>query len=181
MVSCMFTLKEKDSNAYLSDFSQLMVNMTWTTAQDFDLFAVYETKSGSRNIVYYDTPGDLNDFPYMKLSGDAGVDEQAGDNVESLTIVDLSQMKYVWLCCWDYNKVTSGTPISFGNSDLKIAVMDDTGQNFEVPMASFDNGNVVCIATIDNSSPISTKLHNSSKVSTLRGLDPESLMSFLLT
>lgn len=175
----MFQLEAKDAQAFISDFEQLMVAMTWTCSADFDLFAVYEAKDGRRGIVYYKDLGDMNAFPFIKLSGDAGTDDSGGDNEESLVIVSLTEMKYVWLCCWDYPKVEAGQPGRFGGSDVKITIMDDKGNNFEVPMVCTEQGNVARIATIDNTSPISIKLLNSSRAGVLQGLNPGALMSFL--
>ena len=182
----MFQLESKDAQAFISDFEQLMVTLTWYSPAspnniDLDIFAVYEAKDGRRGVVYYKDLGDMNAFPFIKLSGDAGSDDDdvAGEKEESLVIVNLSEMKYVWLCCWDYPKVESGQPGRLVGSNAKVTIMDDKGNNFEVPLVCENAGNVARIATIDNSSPISIKLLNSSRAGVLQGLNPGALMSFL--
>lgn len=163
-------LKQKGSSANVGGFKQLMVTMKWTTAADFDLGAVYEDKNGKQGIVYFGEMGDLNNFPYMQLSGDEGVGDTGGDNEESLRITKLDDMKYVWLFCWDYGKVQDGAPARFKESDVTLSVMDDKGTGHNVTLDTGDMGNVALLATIDNSNPTGATLINSSKAGTLKGL-----------
>lgn len=175
----MFEIKAKHQTAMISsNFTQLMVNLNWTSAVDFDLFAVYETKGGRIGIVYYGDMGDLNRAPFMQLSGDEGVGDKGGDNQETLIISSLSDMRYVWVCAWDYNSVMGARAGRFDNCDLNMTVVDDKGQ-YKLPLVDHRAGNTAVVLTIDNSSPVLSKLINSSEVTTLRGLDPSALVSFL--
>ena len=164
-------LKKKDSSANVATFKQLMVSMKWSTAADFDLAAVYQDKSGKEGIVYFGELGDLNAFPYMQLSGDAGKDDKGGENEETMRITRLDDMKYVWILCWDYGKVQDGAPARFKGSDISLTLMDDKGKTYSVTLDTGDFGNVALIATIDNSSSVGAKLINSSKTGTLKGLN----------
>jgi tellurite resistance protein TerA len=155
-----------------------MVNLNWTSAIDFDLFAVYETKTGNLGIVYYADTGDLNTSPYMLLSDDEGVGDMGGDNQESLIISSLSEMKYVWVCAWDYNAVTQSRPGRFDGSDLNMTVIDDQGE-YKIPLVDQRQGNTALVLTIDNTSPVLSRLINSSEVTTLLGLQPNDLIQFL--
>jgi tellurite resistance protein TerA len=163
-------LKQKGSEANVGGFKQLMVTMKWTTAADFDLAAAYEGKDGKQGLVYFGEQGDLNDFPFMQLSGDEGVGDTGGDNEETMRITKLDDMKYVWLLCWDYGKVQDGAPARFKESDVNLTVMDDKGSSHNVNLDTGDMGNVALIATIDNANPVGAKLINSSKAGTLKGL-----------
>ncbi|QTA84876.1 hypothetical protein [Desulfonema magnum] len=163
-------LKQKGAEANVGGFKQLMVTMKWTTAADFDLGAVYEDKSDKKGIVYFGEMGNLNNFPYMQLSGDEGVGDTGGDNEEVMRVTKLDDMKYVWILCWDYGKVQDGSPARFKESDVSLSVMDDKGRTHNVILDTGDMGNVALIATIDNTSPIGAKLINSSKAGTLKGL-----------
>lgn len=175
----MFELKSKNQRAMLTkDFTQLMVNLNWTSAIDFDLFAVYETKSGQVGIVYYADQGDLNRHPYMQLSDDAGVDDEEGDNQETMVVAQLNDMKYVWVCAWDYNRVERGTEGRFDQCDLHMSVISDRDE-FKIPLDTHRHGNTALVLTIDNSSPITSSLINSSEVTTLKGLNANSLVAFL--
>ena len=175
----MFEIKSKNQSAVISsNFSQLMVNLNWTTPIDFDLFAVYETQQGRLGIVYYGDMGDLNRSPHMQLSGDEGVGDAGGDNQESLIISSLTEMKYVWVCAWDYNAVTQSSKGRFDNCDLNMTVIDDKGE-YKIPLVDHRQGNTALVLTIDNSSPVLSKLVNSSEVTTLSGLNPTELMAFL--
>jgi len=163
-------LKQKGAAANVGSFKQLLVTMKWTTAADFDLSAVYETKDGRKGLVYFGDMGDLNGFPFMQLSGDEGVGDKGGDNEEQMRIASLDQMKYVWIICWDYGKVQAGQAARFRDSDVRLTVMDDRGNAHQVKLDTGEMGNVALIATIDCSSPIGASLVNTSKAGTLKGL-----------
>lgn len=162
-------LKQKGQEGFIS-IKQLLVSMKWTTAADFDLSAVYETKEGKNGIVYFGDLGNMNGFPFMQLSGDEGVGDTGGDNEETMRITRLDEMKYVWIFCWDYGMVQKGGAARFKDSDIKLSITDDTGKAVSVEVDAGEMGNVCCIATIDNSSPMGPKLINTSKVGTLKGL-----------
>lgn len=178
----MFQLKAKHESALISNnFKQLMVSMRWTTPVDFDIFAVYQTQTGRLGIIYYADMGDLNKFPYIQLSGDEGVNDTGGDNEETLVISNLTEMKYVWICCWDYQQVIKQTQGRFDNCDLSITVIDD-GENsggIQIPLVDHSRGNTALVLTIDRSNPITSNLVNTSQVTTLNGLDTQSLIKFL--
>lgn len=163
-------LKQKGEAAQLGGMKQFLVSLKWTTAADFDLAAAYETKDGKLGLVYFGELGSLNEFPFMQLSGDEGVGDAGGDNEETMRVMKLDDHKYVWLFAWDYGAVTDGKPARFGGSDASITLMDDTGANHEVKLATGEMGNVVCMATVDNSSPMGAKLVNTSNAGTLKGL-----------
>lgn len=155
-------LKQKGASAEMGSFRQLVVRMSWTSPVDFDLAAIWKAKDGRDGIVYFGDLGDLNAFPFIALSGDEGVGDAGGDNEESMRIVRLDDMAFVWIFCWDYNATQSGQPARFGGSDLGLAVVDDRGTSHAVTLDGSANANVACIATIDNSSPIGARLINTS-------------------
>ncbi len=163
-------LKQKGAEAALGGIKQFMVTLKWTTAADFDLAAAYENKSGERGMVYFGELGDLNAFPFMQLSGDEGVGDAGGDNEETLRVMKLDEMRYVWIICWDYGAVQQGEPARFPGSDAAVTLMDDSGTHHEVKLVTGDIGNACVIATIDNSSPMGAKIVNTSRAGTLKGL-----------
>jgi len=162
-------LAQKGQEAYIA-IKQLMVSMKWTTAADFDLAAAYEGKDGKRGLVYFGDLGDMNAFPYMKLSKDEGVGDKSGDNEETMRITRLDEMKYIWVFCWDYGMVQNGKGARFKDSDVTLTITDDTGKSVSISLDTGEMGNVCCIGTIDNSSPMGAKLINTSKIGTLKGL-----------
>ena len=87
-----------------------------------------------------------------------------------MRITQLDSMKYVWIFCWDYGMVQSGQSARFADSDVTLSIVDDTGKSVSVSLDTGDTGNVCCLATIDNSSPMGGKLVNTSKAGTLKGL-----------
>ncbi len=163
-------LQQKGAAANVGAFKQLLITMKWTTAADFDLAAAYEAKDGRVGLCYFGELGDLNAFPFIQLSGDEGVGDAGGQNEEQMRIASLDELKYVWVLCWDYGKVSSGAPARFAGSDVKLSVMDDRGTTHDVNLDTGQVGNVALISTIDNSSPMGAKLINASKAGTLKGL-----------
>jgi tellurite resistance protein TerA len=112
----------------------------------------------------------MNEFPYIYLSEDMGVNDQAGDNKETLRITNLELMNFVHIICWDYGGVEQGRAARFKESDIKLNVLDSNGGNYDLSLDTGDLGNVAVLATIDNSNSIGAKLINVSKAGTLKGL-----------
>ncbi|MCL0036239.1 hypothetical protein M1N47_02270 [Dehalococcoidia bacterium] len=163
-------LKQKGQEAQLGGIKQFMVTLKWTTAADFDLAAAYEAKDGRTGLVYFGEMGNLNEFPFMQLSGDEGVGDTGGDNKEEMRVMKIDDMKYLWILCWDYGAVQEGKPARFAGSDVEVSVMDDSGTSHAVTLDTGDTGNVCVVATIDNSSAMGAKFINTSKAGTLKGL-----------
>ncbi len=162
-------LEAKGASAELESVKQLKVKMSWTTAADFDLAALYKSKTGDTGLVYFGKLGDLNAFPFIKLDGDAGVGDTGGDNAETLKITQMDSMSEIHLLVWDYEAVKKGEAARFGGSDVKVNIMNDKGENHDVVPTAGEVGNVVIIAKIDNSSPMGAQLVNESKAATLKG------------
>jgi len=173
-------IKQKGGAAQLGGLKQAMVTLAWTTAADFDLAALYETKSGTKGMVYFGDMGDLNAMPFMKLSGDEGVGDTGGDNKEEMRITQIDDMKNIHIVAWDYGAIQSGDKARFADSDVKVSLMDDQGVQHDVTIDTGDMGNVCVIATIDNTSPMGAQLVNTSKIGTLKGLsDSKQLFDIL--
>ena len=163
-------LKQKGQEAQLGGIKQFMVSLKWTTAADFDLAAAYESKSGQKGMVYFGELGNLNAFPFMQLSGDEGVGDSGGDNEETMRVLNLDEMKYIWILCWDYGSVQEGKAARFAGSDVRVELTDDKGTAHAVCLDTGDTGNVCLVATIDNAGALGAKFTNSSKAGTLKGL-----------
>lgn len=178
-------LAEKGAEAQLGGIKQFMVSLKWTTAADFDLAVYYAAKDGSNGLIYFGGHqntngrgntaqpqlGNLNDFPFMQLSGDEGVGDAGGDNEETMRVMSLDEMDSVWVVCWDYGAVQNGGPARFGGSDVTVSLMDDSGTNHDVKLDAGAIGNTAVVAKIDNSSPMGAKFVNASEATTLKGLN----------
>ncbi len=163
-------LQQKGQEAQLGGMKQFMVTLKWTSAADFDLAAVYESKAGKIGMVYFGELGSLNEFPFMQLSGDEGVGDSGGDNQEEMRVTKFEDMKYIYVVCWDYGAVQDGKPARFAGSDVSVSVMDDAGASHAVKLDTGDAGNTCVVATVDNSSAMGAKFVNVSKAGTLKGL-----------
>lgn len=163
-------LKQKGSEVAFGSFRQAMMCISWTTDDNFDLVAVYETKEGETGFVYWDEPGDLYHFPFIVLEQEAYVVDCSGDNEQCMRLTRLDPMKYVWILCLDYSRLQDGKSAYFEESGLNLKILIDSDKRYHVNLDTNNKGNVVLIATIDNTSFLETKLLNSSKVGTLKGL-----------
>lgn len=166
-------IKQKGGTAAIEEtFKQLRVDMTWDIEADFDLAAVFENKDGTKGMVYFSELGDLNAAPFMKLSGDAGVGDTVDDggNKEIMKITKLDAIAKLHIIVWDYGAVEKGAPARFKGSGVKVAIVDDKNTSNEVTLDAGDIGNVIVLATIDNTDAMGPKLINQSLVGTLKGL-----------
>lgn len=148
-------LKQKGANAALGSFKQLQVSLIWTAAVDLDLMAFYKTKDGrtggvwSRNYAG-GTLGDLNSFPFIELSGDAGVGAAAGKNREDLRIAKLDDFEELYIAAVNFTDATSGTGKVFADYDAKVEVVTDKGDTHTVALDSSQSGSVAVLCKFKN-------------------------------
>ena len=171
-------LKTKGEEVYVS-VKKLVAKLSWTVGADFDLAAVFEPKTGEPGLCYFGSLGDLSAFPFMKLSGDAGIADKAGSNEEVLQIVKIDDMKKIHVVCWDYKAVQTGAKARFAGTDVKLTLTDDQGKSHQVKLDTGDLGNVAIVAVIDNTDPIGAKLVNVSKIGTMKRWDKDSFKDLL--
>lgn len=184
-------LASKGQQASLGGIKQFMVSLKWTTAADFDLAVYYQAKDSSNGLIYFgghsntagrgntQQPqlGNLNEFPFIQLSGDEGVGDTGGDNEETMRVMSLDEMTSVWIVCWDYGAVESGSPARFTGSDVTVSLMDDSGTSHDVKLDAGAIGNTAVVAKIDCSSPMGASFVNMSEATTLKGLNFEGIQA----
>jgi tellurite resistance protein TerA len=166
------TLKSKGEEAYVA-VKQLMVTLKWTADVDLDLMAFYRAKDGRTGAVISDnypggSLGSLNAFPYILLSGDAGIEAAGGDNVEELRIAELDDLEAVYICAVNYTDASKSINSKFADYDGGVIVTDDKGESIGVPLDSAEEGHVAVIARLDNSGMMGPKLVNENKIMDLR-------------
>jgi len=172
-------LKYKVQESIL-DVKQLTASLKWTTAADFDLAAVYESKEGKRGLIYFGEHGQLEAFPYIQLGKDAGIDDTGGQKTEELIINNLEVMNAVWLFCWDYSMVQAGKKARFKDSDVSLTISDESGNHSKIEIETGERGNVCYLASIDNTDPKGPQLTNTQLAGTLQGLKTiEQLMALV--
>ncbi|MBF0538179.1 MAG: stress response protein [Nitrospirae bacterium] len=161
-------LKTKGEEAYLS-LKQLKVTLKWSAAVDLDLMAFYKTKDGRVGGVFSDnyaggSMGNLNVFPYIALSADAGVGAKGGDNEEEIRITRLDDMAEVYICTINFTDASRDKTSTFSSYDGHVQIIDDKGESIAVPLNSTQPGTVAVIARIDNSGFMGAKLVNENHV-----------------
>lgn len=155
-------LKQKQDSANIS-VNNIIVTLSWTAPVDLDLYAFYRTKKtlkprggflglGSvkpdqEGKVFYSARGHLAKFPWMQLDQDAGVGDKGGANEENLRITHLDEMAHVLIAINIFNKPDA----NFASYDGRVALKDDSGGCFEVPLTASQSGSWCIIAHIDNS------------------------------
>ena len=161
-------LKQKGEEAYIS-LKQLMVKLKWKTAVDLDLMAFYKAKDGRTGGVYSTnysggSLGDLNAFPFIQLSGDAGVGAQGGENEEALRITQLDDMDTIYICALNFTDASGNQPSTFNQYDGVVELMDDQGKTVTVPLDASESGTVAVIAKIDCSNFMGPRLVNENRI-----------------
>lgn len=162
-------LKEKGQSVNLPTVNQLMINLGWTSEVDLDLMAFYKKKDGSVGGVYSKelggSHGDLNAFPFMQLSGDAGIGAQGGDNVETMKIMKMDDIETLQIVALNYTDAQAkNAAASFSAYNGKVTVTDEKGEAFEIPLESTDKGTAALLCTINNSGAIGATLKREDKV-----------------
>lgn len=162
-------LNTKKQSAALESINGLAVQLTWSTAQDFDLAALYKTKAGSEGLIFFNNKGDLNTPPFIKLDKDAGVGDKvaSGGNCEQLRITKLDDVSEVHIIAWDFGAIEQGSAARFQGSDVAITLTDSTGAQHTAKLDTGDMGNVAVVATLKNTA-IGGELVNSSKIGLLK-------------
>ena len=87
-------------------------------------------------------------------------------------------MKYVWVFCVDYGDpetdeggVCGGVPSNFHENNIRLIIKDDNANEYDMALdEECADGNIVLIATIDNSRE-DVKLINESNSAILHGLE----------
>ncbi|MBO1350744.1 MAG: hypothetical protein EBE86_026725 [Hormoscilla sp. GUM202] len=165
------TLKQKGEAAYIS-VKQLLVTLKWTAAVDLDLMAFYKAKDGRVGAVFSEnyaggSLGSLNSFPFIQLSGDAGVGAVGGNNEETLRITKLDDLEQLYICTLNFTDAVYNRDVSFGNYDAYVVVVDEKSESIGVFLDSQDPGVVAVIAKIDNTDFMGPKLVNENHVMSL--------------
>lgn len=172
-------LKQKGQSAELpTDASgavkQVLAKLGWNTEVDLDFMCFIEKKDGSTFALLTDqisqkkeTMGDLNSFPYMSLSGDAGIGGQVADggNEEVLKIAKVGdEVAKARLVAFNYTAASNRTPMPFKGLNAKVSIVDDKNESYDAILESEEDGIGSLVATLDNTSAIGCKLINDSKV-----------------
>ena len=157
-------LKKKGEEAFIS-LKQLMVKLQWTAGVDLDLMAFYESKNGQVGAVFSNNyaggnMGSLNSFPYIQLSGDAGVGATGGNNEETLRITKLDDLAQLYICTINFTEAKAKQNTAFNRYDARVLIVDDTGEAIAVPLDSQTPGTVAIIAKIDNTGFMGPRLIN---------------------
>ena len=103
--------------------------------------AFYKTKGGKVGGVYSDnytggSLGNLNQFPFIQLSGDEGVGAVGGDNREDLRITKLDDFEELCICALNFTDASSGSNKVFADYDARVEVVSDKGEQHTVVLDS---------------------------------------------
>ena len=161
-------LKAKGQEAFIP-LKQMMVSLKWTAAVDLDLMAFYKAKDGRIGGIFSSryaggTMGNLNSFPFIQLSEDAGVGAKGGQNEEILRVTKLDDIAELYICTINFTDAVQKRNIAFNTYDAHVMVMDDKGESVAVPLDSSQPGTVAIIAKIDNSGFMGAKLINENRI-----------------
>jgi tellurite resistance protein TerA len=151
------TLQKSGDRAPLSlekkgdGFSSVRVSLAWTAGVDLDLHAFYRTKAGEEGHISFANKGQAGRPPFIRLSGDEGVGNTAGDNEERLVIERLDHLDTVLIATHIFRFfgfLHKGD--NFAKYDGRVTVRPGEQSSVEVPLTSSDPGRWCVIAKIDN-------------------------------
>ncbi|PID73246.1 MAG: stress response protein [Desulfobacterales bacterium] len=161
-------LRQKGTKADIGAFKQIRVALRWTSSADLDLMAFYRTRDGREGGVYSDnyaggSLGSLNEFPFIELSGDAGIGGAGGDNREELRIKKLDDFEDLYICALNFTDASSGENRTFSDYDASIQIVTDRGETHTISLDSDRRGTVAVICRLSGGF-ISSELINDSDV-----------------
>jgi uncharacterized protein involved in tellurium resistance len=161
-------LKQKGSKADIGAFKRLDVSLIWTAPVDLDLMAFYRTKDGGVGGVYSEnysggSLGSMAEFPFVQLSGDAGVGGRGGQNQEDLSIAKLDDFEALYICALNFTDASSGANKAFADYDARVRVTTDKGEAHTVALDSSQPGSVAVICKLAGGF-IANELINDSEV-----------------
>ena len=161
-------LKQKGADAVIGNFKQLKVSLIWTAPVDLDLMAFYRTKSNINGGIFSDnygggSLGDLNAFPFIQLSGDAGVGAVGGDNREELRIAKLDDFEELYIVALNFTDAMGSANKVFADYDARVEVVTDQGESHSVSLDSRQAGSSAVICKFKGSF-MGTSLVNNSEV-----------------
>ena len=139
--------------------------------------AFYRTRDGRTGGVYSDnyqggTLGALDAFPYIRLSGDAGVGGVGGHNREDMSIGRIDDFEEIYICALNFTDAADGGARVFADYDARIQVTTDRGESHTVPLDSREQGSVAVICRL-SSGFIASELVNDSRVMGLKTFQAE--------
>lgn len=134
-------LKTKGEKAALSADS-LTATLSWKRAVDLDLYAIYETKDGGTGKCYFGKKRAGS----ISLSGDAGVGDVGGDNVEVMSVGCIKDYKHVIIVANIFGKSSA----NFASYDGHVSVVCGN-EEFDVPLTANNGGSWCTVAHLDNS------------------------------
>jgi hypothetical protein len=86
----------------------------------------------------------------MLLSGDKGVGDGGGDNLEDMREVESAVMHYAWIVFWDYGADHDGEGACLAQSNVYVLFMDVSVTSNAVSIDSGDTENAFVYAVVDS-------------------------------
>jgi hypothetical protein len=178
-------MANNNSSIRFSKNQRIDISMSWNSASDLDLLAIYEYDNSQFDILYYDQQGEANQFPFMTLSDDEGTEESDSLHEESMVIHRIdSRIKYIWICTWNYRSiVTNRLDDILSHHEISTEIMlPSMNQNRRVVVpleldSAYSNFAILCL--FDCSAQQEACVYNFSKTTNLNKLDPIDIINFI--
>jgi len=178
MLAPKIVLKDKGSSASLPEIKQAKIVLSWSKAVDLDLMAFGKKKDGSTFGIFTEvlsknpkTQGDLNNFPFIQLSKDAGVGAVGGSNEETIIISQLDpSIDELHIVCLNYTDASQNKTASFSQYDATINMINDKGENLIQGQLNDSNPGVAAHLCTIKSGAICGSFINQNKVYSLQEL-----------
>ncbi len=131
-------LKKKNETHSLSPASLAgaIITLIWTSLLDLDVMMFFKKKDGTLGGVFSDEyPGGDLHGSFAEHSGDAGVECEAGEKSETITLKQIpDDIEQIDVMCLDYTAASEGRKTSFSELMAKISIQAPGQQPIEIHM-----------------------------------------------
>jgi hypothetical protein len=153
------SLRRKGESAPFAFNERLQIELVWSSETDLDLCLFWKTKEGNEGGVFSNEYnqnikdlGTLDEFPFIKHSGDEKTPRPGGESNEQIRIRTIETISELYVVVLNYDKAIDQEQVTFSQDSGKIEITTDTGDNFEVPVDDERQGHVYLVCKIENDS-----------------------------
>jgi uncharacterized protein involved in tellurium resistance len=150
------TLRAKNDASAEMDMQNAKVVMQWTAKDaDLDLMCFGKRKDGTDISVFTNKLGGslgvIDANPFVKHTGDAGVDLGGDVEVEELHIAKANEIESLDVLVMNYTDAVEGKPSDFATYGGDVVVEPDVGESMSIPLNDTKLGDVMVVCKIDGS------------------------------
>jgi uncharacterized protein involved in tellurium resistance len=151
------TIKRKGEAALFTFNEKLQIEMVWSSDTDLDLCLFWKTKDGKEGGVFSDEYnqnkddlGSLDQFPFIKHSGDEKTPRPGGESNEQIKVKNIDALAELYVVVLNYDAAIDNRNVVFNEHKGRVEITTDTGDNLEVNVDAEESGHVYLVCKIEN-------------------------------